>query len=123
MFLLRKSKFAIFLVSFLVGFFHTPKRPAKSTDQIDPLFFAGTWYFTDRRKREHRIEIGPDLQLTIDGENLSAKVSEIQKYEVSYIDRYGYKLEIRANETRPVKFYDESENMTFYLRPDSARLN
>lgn len=114
MFLLRKRSIIIFLISFLIGFFRTPKRQKQAT-HVDPLFFAGTWYFKDAHNRRHKLEVGPDLKLTIDGNDSSAKVSAVNKYQVSYVDRYGYKLEIRANEARPVKFYDESDNNTYDL--------
>lgn len=121
MFLLRKRSIAIFLISFFIGLFHAPKRK-KQIDHIDPLFFAGTWFFKDYRGHNHKIEIGPDLKLSIDGEDLSVKVSSVKKYEVSYVDRYGYTLEIRANEARPTKFYDESDNNTYDLYPNMETL-
>ncbi len=46
---------------------------------------------------------------------MSAKVSLLTRYELSYIDKFGYKLEIRGNESQPIKFYDESENYTYDL--------
>ncbi len=111
---MRKRSLLIFIISFCVGLFHMPKRQKRS-ESIDPLFFAGTWFFTDQRGHQHEVKIGPDLKLVIDGENLEANVSEIQKYEVTYVDRYGYKLKIQANEARPIKFFDESENCAYNL--------
>lgn len=112
---MRKRSIIIFLISFLIGLFHAPKSTKRDPSTVDPLFFAGTWFFSDRRNRVHKIQIGPDLKLTIDGENLSAKVSSLTRYELSYIDKFGYKLEIRGNEARPIKFYNESENDTYDL--------
>ncbi|KRL20600.1 DUF4828 domain-containing protein [Lentilactobacillus kisonensis] len=112
---MRKRSIFLFLISLGVGLFHTPKSAKKVLPKVDPRFFVGTWRFKDRRGREHTIVIDPDLKLTIDEQDLSAKVSAISRYELSYIDKFGYKLEIRGNEARPVKFYDESENDTYDL--------
>lgn len=112
---MRKRSIFLFLISLGFGLFHTPKASKKELPAVDPRFFVGSWFFKDRRNREHEIVIDPDLKLTIDGQDMSAKVSSMTKYELSYIDKFGYKLEIRGNEARPVKFYDESENFTYDL--------
>ncbi|MEE8823130.1 DUF4828 domain-containing protein [Lentilactobacillus sunkii] len=113
---MRKRSFLIFMASFLISLFHTKKKPKNQPDPADPLFFVGTWQFKDHRNRQHQLEIGPDLKLLIDGKDMSAKVSLLTRYELSYVDKYGYKLEIRGNEARPIKFYDESENYTYDLQ-------
>lgn len=104
------------MVSFLISLFHTKRTPKHRPDPADPMFFVGTWQFKDHRERVHRLEIGPDLKLLIDGKDMSAKVSLLTRYEFSYVDKFGYKLEIRGNEARPIKFYDESENYTYDLQ-------
>ncbi|GHP14730.1 hypothetical protein YK48G_21550 [Lentilactobacillus fungorum] len=112
---MRKRSVLLFLISLVLGLFHTPRASRKQLPKVDPRFFVGSWHFKDRRDRDHKIVIDPDLRLTIDNHDMSAKVSSITRYELSYIDKYGYKLEIRGNEARPVKFYDESENCTYDL--------
>lgn len=107
------------MVSFLISLFHTKKTPKNQPDPADPLFFVGTWQFKDHRDRRHQIEISPDLKLSIDGKDMSAKVSLLTRYELSYVDKFGYKLEIRGNEARPIKFYDESENYTYDLQSEN----
>lgn len=107
------------MVSFLISLFHTKKAPKNQPDPADPLFFVGTWQFKDHRNRRHQIEISPDLKLSIDGKDMSAKVSLLTRYELSYVDKFGYKLEIRGNEARPIKFYDESENYTYDLQSEN----
>ena len=104
------------MVSFLISLFHTKRTPKHRPDPADPMFFVGTWQFKDHRERVHRLEIDPDLKLLIDGKDMSAKVSLLTRYELSYVDKFGYKLEIRGNEARPIKFYDESENYTYDLQ-------
>ena len=101
------------MVSFLISLFHTKKAPKNQPDPADPLFFVGTWQFKDHRNRIHRLEIGPDLKLLIDGKDMSAKVSLLTRYELSYIDKFGYKLEIRGNESQPIKFCDKLKIMTY----------
>lgn len=117
---MRKRSIFIFMVSFLFSLFHTRKAPSHQPDPADPLFFVGTWEYVDHRNRVHQIEIGPDLKLLIDGKDMSAKVSLLTRYELSYVDKFGYKLEIRGNEARPIKFYDESENYTYDLKSANA---
>lgn len=116
---MRKRSLFIFMVSFLISLFHTKKAPKNQPDPADPLFFVGTWQFKDHRNRRHQIEISPDLKLSIDGKDMSAKVSLLTRYELSYVDKFGYKLEIRGNEARPIKFYDESENYTYDLQSEN----
>lgn len=113
---MHKRSIAIFIISFLIGFFHTPRKK-NQVNHSDPMFFVGTWYFKDQHGHQHKLEIGPDLQLTVDGAKSSATVSSIKDYQVSYVDRYGYVLEVRANEARPILLYDESDNATYELSP------
>ncbi len=110
----------IFLISFVVGLFHSPKANKKNIESFDPIFFAGTWYFKDG-KRTHKIVVEPDLKLKIDGREIATKIRSASRYQVSYVDKFGYKLELRANEARPVKFYDESDNDTYDLFPASLQ--
>ncbi len=101
---MRKRSIFIFMVSFLFSLFHTRKAPSHQPDPANPLFFVGTWEYVDHRNRVHQIEIGPDLKLLIDGKDMSAKVSLLTRYELSYVDKFGYKLEIRGTKPDPSNF-------------------
>ncbi len=82
--------------------------------QLNPLFFVGTWnYRANDSNRIHTIEIRPNFDLLIDGHAIKSKVENWDKYTITFLDRYGYHIRIRANDQRPVSIYDETDNETY----------
>lgn len=82
--------------------------------QLNPLFFVGTWnYRAEDSNRIHTVEIRPNFDLLIDGHAIKSKVENWDKYTITFLDRYGYHIRIRANDQRPVSIYDETDNETY----------
>ncbi|MFC5189773.1 DUF4828 domain-containing protein [Pediococcus cellicola] len=82
--------------------------------QLNPLFFVGTWnYRANDSNRIHTVEIRPNFDLLIDGHAIKSKVENWDKYTITFLDRYGYHIRIRANDQRPVSIYDETDNETY----------
>ena len=102
-------------ISSSFGLSHSKKNsPAVSL----PLFYAGTWqYHDDERNRDHTISISPDLRLKVDNHEITATVEQITNEHLIYLDRLGYHITIKANESRPIALIDETDDEVYHLKP------
>jgi hypothetical protein len=92
------------------------KKPTKSTKNVSPFFFAGTWLYHDpTTNREHELEIRPNYDVYLDGKLLKTVVEHLDDYRITFIDRFGYHLIIKANDYRPISVYDEANNETYAI--------
>ncbi|WP_283679116.1 DUF4828 domain-containing protein [Lentilactobacillus sp. Marseille-Q4993] len=105
----------LFGVSFLATFFHTPKKRESKSTNFDPEFYAGKYSYLDRNNHRHEIQIDTTLNVKIDTHDLEVKVKDVSADNITYVDTFGYHLKIQANESRPVRFYDESTDQTYQL--------
>ncbi|WP_137597299.1 DUF4828 domain-containing protein [Paucilactobacillus kaifaensis] len=81
-----------------------------------PIFYAGTWeYYDPERDRIHKLEITPELKLSIDNHDIPTTVELIDSQQLIYIDKFGYHITIQANEQRPVKLIDDADDQTYTI--------
>lgn len=92
------------------------KKPAKDPKGVSPFFFAGTWLYHDQTTdREHELDIRPNYDVYLDGKLLKTVVEALDDYGITFIDRFGYHLIIKANDYRPISIYDEANNETYAI--------
>ncbi|WP_353989201.1 DUF4828 domain-containing protein [Pediococcus argentinicus] len=85
-------------------------------NKVSPFFFAGTWHYYDKStNRNHELEIQPNFNVILDGKLLKTQVEKVSRFQLSFIDTYGYRLVINANEFSPISIFDEANNETYPL--------
>ncbi|MFC6179742.1 DUF4828 domain-containing protein [Lactiplantibacillus daowaiensis] len=109
----------LFGLSLLAGLSSTLLRKQHSTQQTSgdlAVFYAGTWTYRDEEHhRDHKLEIDPNMIIKIDGRAMPATVESISTSELVLLDKYGFHLEIKANEQRPVSLFDEADNRNYVI--------
>jgi hypothetical protein len=92
------------------------KKTAHAPKNVSPFFFAGTWLYHDpNTNREHELKIMPNYDVYLDGRLLKTTVEHLDDYRITFIDRFGYHLIIKANDYRPISVYDEANNETYAI--------
>ncbi|ETY74847.1 DUF4828 domain-containing protein [Lactiplantibacillus fabifermentans] len=109
----------LFGLSLLAGLSSTllrKQRPTKIASGDLAVFYAGTWTYRDEEHhRDHKLEIDPNMIIRIDGRSMPATVESISPSELVLLDKYGFHLEIKANEQRPVTLFDEADNRNYVI--------
>ncbi|KRL95269.1 hypothetical protein FC21_GL000857 [Limosilactobacillus equigenerosi DSM 18793 = JCM 14505] len=83
-----------------------------------PVLYAGTWKYRDpERNRHHRLTISPNLTLKIDHQSIPVNVEKITLQELTFVDRFGYRITIETDQHRPVKLIDEADDQIYDLQP------
>lgn len=92
------------------------KKQQEDDNKVSPFFFAGTWHYYDKSTdRTHELEVQPNFNVILDGKLLKTQVEKVNHFQLSFVDTYGYRLVINANEFRPVSIFDEANNETYPL--------
>ena len=92
------------------------KKTDKTEETVSPFFFAGTWlYHEPNTNREHELKILPNYDVYLDGKLLKTVVEDLDSYRITFIDRFGYHLVVKANEYRPISVYDKANNETYAI--------
>ncbi|MFD1421766.1 DUF4828 domain-containing protein [Lactiplantibacillus songbeiensis] len=109
----------LFGLSLLAGLSSTFLRKQHPTDNASddlPVFYAGTWTYRDEEHhRDHKLEIDLNMLIKIDGRAMPATVESISSSELVLLDQYGFHLEVKANEQRPVALFDEADNRNYVI--------
>jgi hypothetical protein len=109
----------LFGLSLLAGLSSTLVRkqhPSKLASGDLAVFYAGTWTYRDEEHhRDHKLEINPSMLIRIDGHSMPATVESISPSKLVLLDKYGFHLEIKANEQRPVALFDEADNHSYVI--------
>ncbi|WP_318766757.1 DUF4828 domain-containing protein [Lactiplantibacillus carotarum] len=109
----------LFGLSLLAGLSSTLVRkqhPSKVPSGDLAVFYAGTWTYRDEEHhRDHKLEIDPNMIIRIDGRAMPATVESISASKLVLLDKYGFHLEIKANEQRPVTLFDEADNRNYVI--------
>ncbi len=78
--------------------------------------FTGNFVFLDEQtNKTHSLAISPQLQIAIDNKVLPGQVVGITIHELTFLDHYGYKLVITADDNGPQTIYDEAEDATYAI--------
>lgn len=86
------------------------------TDDVSPLFYSGTWrYVDDQHNRTHQLEISPDMSVKIDHQPLQVTVKSMTKESLIFIDKFGYRLVLTANDKQPTHLFDEADNQDYLI--------
>ncbi|RRK09841.1 DUF4828 domain-containing protein [Lactiplantibacillus garii] len=108
----------LFGLSLLAGLSSTlvrKQRPKVASGDL-AVFYAGTWTYRDEEHhRDHKLEIDPNMIIRIDGRPMPATVESISPSKLVLLDKYGFHLEIKANEQRPVTLFDEADNRNYVI--------
>lgn len=109
----------LFGLSLLAGLSSTLVRkqhPSKIANGDLAVFYAGTWTYRDEEHhRDHKLEIDPNMIIRIDGHAMPATVESISANKLVLLDKYGFHLEVKANEERPVTLFDEADNRNYVI--------
>ncbi|AVK62688.1 DUF4828 domain-containing protein [Lactobacillus sp. CBA3606] len=109
----------LFGLSLLAGLSSTlirKQHPSKTNRGDLAVFYAGTWTYRDEdHHRDHKLEIDPNMIIRIDGRAMPATVESISPSALVLLDKYGFHLEIKANEQRPVTLFDEADNRNYVI--------
>ncbi|MFB9769792.1 DUF4828 domain-containing protein [Lactiplantibacillus modestisalitolerans] len=116
---MKRRGVILFGLSLLAGLSSTlvrNKRPSKTTSGDLAVFYAGTWTYRDEaHHRDHQLEINPNMMIRIDGRPMPATVESISASKLVLLDKYGFHLEVQANEQRPVALFDEADNRNYVI--------
>lgn len=108
--------FGLSLLAGLSSTFVRRKHPNKVANGDLPVFYAGTWTYRDEaHHRDHKLEIDLNMMIRIDGRPMPATVESISANKLVLLDKYGFHLEIKANEQRPVALFDEADNHSYVI--------
>ncbi|WP_047999252.1 DUF4828 domain-containing protein [Lactiplantibacillus herbarum] len=109
----------LFGLSLLAGLSSTlvrKRHPNRVTTGDLTVFYAGTWTYRDEEhRRDHTLEIDPNMIIRVDGRAMPATVESISASKLVLLDQYGFHLEIKANEQRPVALFDEADNRNYVI--------
>lgn len=97
------------------------QRHKKNSKQVSPMLFVGSWKLQhSETSRAHFLIIGPDLTINIDHRTIPAQVESLSSDSLVLLDHYGYHITISANESGPIKMFDEADGVTYYIIPATA---
>jgi len=115
--------FGLSLLAGLSSTFLRKQRPTEKPSGDLAVFYAGTWTYRDEEHhRDHKLEIDPNMIIKIDGRAMPATVESISPSELVLLDKYGFHLEVKANEMRPISLFDEADNRNYViLSPHNAQ--
>lgn len=120
--IMRKNSLLVSSIGLVAGIssslgFTQLKRKIKPLTSL-PVLYAGNWkYFDGTRNRTHTISISPKLNLTIDDQAIPANVEHINSQELTFVDKFGYRITIQTNQERPVKLIDEADDQAYNIEP------
>lgn len=113
--------FGLSLLAGLSSTFLRKQHPSKTATGDLAVFYAGTWTYRDEEHhRDHKLEIDPNMIIRIDGRAMPATVESISPSELVLLDKYGFHLQVRANEQRPVSLFDEADNRNYVILSPSS---
>ncbi|BDZ30457.1 DUF4828 domain-containing protein [Lactiplantibacillus sp. WILCCON 0030] len=113
--------FGLSLLAGLSSTFFRKQHTSKTATGDLAVFYAGTWTYRDEEHhRDHKLEIDPNMIIRIDGRGMPATVESISPSELVLLDKYGFHLEVKANEQRPVSLFDEADNRNYVILSPSA---
>ncbi|UDM32422.1 DUF4828 domain-containing protein [Lentilactobacillus laojiaonis] len=113
---MKKRSLLLFTTSLISSFILLNKKhnsnqgSSKNSD-----LFIGNWNYIDQKNIQHQLVIDKQLNLFIDDQLTNQNAPKVMPYTLYYIDHFGYQLIIKANEVRPITYYDEASNLTFNL--------
>ncbi|MDC7952829.1 DUF4828 domain-containing protein [Liquorilactobacillus mali] len=109
----------------MMNIFTYRKRPTKRYDRHKFLnsFYEGKWYFKDNTGLTRMVQITKELAITVDDYPLNVKIDKLSKQELLMTDHYGFHLGIFTKDGMPYKFYDETENMVYFLFSKKDSIN
>ncbi|VDG17608.1 DUF4828 domain-containing protein [Lactiplantibacillus mudanjiangensis] len=108
--------FGLSLLAGLSSTFLRKKHPHQQASGDLAVFYAGTWTYRDEaHHRDHQLEIDPNMVIKIDGHAMPATVESISAEKLVLLDKYGFHLEVKANEQRPVALFDEADNRNYVI--------
>ena len=109
----------LFGLSLLAGLSSTllhKRHPSTIADGDLAVFYAGTWtYREEAHHRDHTLEIDPNMMIRIYGRSVPDTVESISSSALVLLDQYGFHLEVRANEQRPVTLFDEADDRSYVI--------
>ncbi|RXT27898.1 DUF4828 domain-containing protein [Lacticaseibacillus chiayiensis] len=98
------------------GHHHKDKGKAPNPAMALAKNFTGNFAFLDEQtNKTHSLAISPQLQIAIDNKILPGQVVGITINELTFLDHYGYKLVITADDNGPQTIYDEAEDATYAI--------
>lgn len=119
-----KKHWSLFLGASLItgiagSLFLKKKQEKQQTDSVIPNLYKsylGSWWFVNKQKAtQHTLEIQDDLQIIIDGKNLSYVLVELTNKRLVAQDEYGYHLIVQCINELPASLYDEADDATYIL--------
>lgn len=114
--------FGLSLLAGLSSTFLRKQHASKTTTGDLAVFYAGTWTYRDEEHhRDHKLEIDPNMIIRIDGRAMPATVESISPSELVLLDKYGFHLQVKANEQRPVSLFDEADNRNYVILSPGMR--
>ncbi|TBX47330.1 DUF4828 domain-containing protein [Lactiplantibacillus paraplantarum] len=121
---MKRRGVILFGLSLLAGLSSTlvrKRHPSTVADGDLAVFYAGTWTYRDEaHHRDHILEIDPNMMIRIDGRSMPATVESISASALVLLDQYGFHLEVRANEQRPVTLFDEADDRSYVILSPNA---
>lgn len=113
--------FGLSLLAGLSSTFLRKQHSSKTATGDLAVFYAGTWTYRDEEHhRDHKLEIDPNMIIRIDGRAMPATVESISPSELVLLDKYGFHLQVKANEQRPVSLFDEADNRNYVILSPSS---
>ncbi|MGM0218237.1 DUF4828 domain-containing protein [Enterococcus sp. AZ126] len=108
------------LITGIAGSLFLKKKQEKQQPDIDipNLYkrYLGSWWFVNKLKAtQHTLKIEDDLQIIIDGKNLSYMLVELTSKRLVAQDEYGYHLIVQCLNGKPASLYDEADDATYVL--------
>lgn len=83
--------------------------------------YLGSWWFVNKVKAtQHTLKIEDDLQIIIDGKNLSYMLVELTNKRLVAQDEYGYHLIVQCLNDKPASLYDEADDATYVLEATNS---
>lgn len=113
------------LITGIAGSLFLKKQQEKQQPDIDipNLYkrYLGNWWFVNKLKAtQHTLKIEDDLQIIIDGKNLSYMLVELTSKRLVAQDEYGYHLIVQCLNGKPASLYDEADDATYVLEATNS---